>query len=176
MILTQVRAHLYPDNVVDDPVHLLLGLYRDLSRLELDVAQLRSALTHLADDEILTTTEHLRSSREGVGHLHHTLDEVASEIGGAREAVAAAIRERRDSVPAIGGILGLYRDVAQAELDVSELTTTMEQVTASEALHRVPQLRHLAEVLSSIHQRLAADRGIMKQIEDRLERVILESG
>ncbi len=161
--------------MTDDPVHLLLGLYADLSRLELDVAQLRSALACLADDELLGATSALRSSREGVEHLHDTLDDVAAEIGGAREAVAAAIEERRSSVPAIDGMLQLYRDVARAELDVTELTTTIEKVIGNPALERVPQLRHLSEVLSSVDERLAADRGIMREIEQRLE-VAIEAG
>jgi hypothetical protein len=160
----------------DDHIRLLLGLYADLSRLELDVLELERSLAGLAADRVLNEKEHLRASRAGVDQLITTLADTAKEITGARSAVAAAIAERRPGQPVVDDLLVLYRDVTRAEHDVTQLTATVDLAAQNPALRRIPQLHHLVDDLGGVQERLGDDRGIMREIEQRLSSLIERPG
>lgn len=151
----------------------LLELFADLARIELGVGQLAEELQVLAHDRLLEQAEGLREGRAGIEHLATTLATMQVELTGARSAVSDAIIARR---PDLGGavepMLTLYRDVTRAELDVALLAETLAAAGRHHGIEGDPSLGHLSTVLGRVHTRLERDRGIMRQIEDRLEQFL----
>lgn len=151
-----------------DDVRALLQLFADLARIELGVGQLAEELRILAGDQLLETASSLQESREGIGHLATTLAAMEIHLAVARAQVTDAVATRRPELSGVEAILTLYRDVTRAELDVTQLSFTLEQASRHRSLGADPTLAPLADVLVDVRERLERDRGIMRLIETRL--------
>lgn len=157
-----------------DDLHALLALFTDIARIELGVGQLAAELERLAGDDLLEQAASLADSRAGIAHLAASLTGMEIQLAVARAQVTEAITGRRADLAGIEAVLTLYRDVARAELDVTQLSFTLEQTTRHRTLAADPSLAHLGGVLGDVHERLERDRGILADIEARLTRFLAD--
>lgn len=158
--------------MADTDVPALLELYGHLCRLETDTTELIASLADLAEDELLKASDHLQEDREGIAELARGLAAIEVETVSARAAVAETIEARCTDLPSTDALLRLYGDVTRAEQDVTELDSAVEATRGSTALTSIPEVTHLAELLAGIKDRLDRDGGIMREIEQRLAKIL----
>lgn len=154
-----------------DDVADLLELFGDIARIEADVGELAGQLEILGQNDLLLGK--VGKAGDGIARLSMTLAMMEVGLAGARSQISETLVARRSDLPEIEAVLTLYRDVTRAELDVGELSETLQRARTHRSVQDDGELVALREVFDRVHERLEQDRGILHHIEDTLNQVIV---